>query len=439
MKTYLVFFAACLIGFLTSCAPEVPATESTSTPFFFAEDGAWCWFQDPRAVYVDGERTRTYAGWMTSTGQLKIGAFDHRSRALEHVTLKENWDVDDHNAGTFLVLPDNRLAVFYARHNREGLFLRVSTHPEDISSWEEEVTVSDSDRITYSHPVYLSEEQRYYVFWRGPSWKPTFSTSMDLKTWSEPQILIQEEGREARDIRPYLKVVSDGVSTIHFAFTNGHPRNEATNSLYYLKYRAGRFYNVEGMDVGAMSEVPIRIGPRLLVYDATETGHRAWVWDIAVDEEGFPVIAYTRLPAETDHRYHYARWDGAAWVDTEITPAGPWFPQTPSGEEEREGHYSGGIGIHPGNPSTVYLSRQVAGQFEIEKWTTSDAGKTWQGAALTRASQALNVRPVVPRGYQGDEDLMLWMQGNYVHYTDYHTAIRMLTPGIVSEHRSSTP
>ncbi len=425
MKTYLAGCVSGLLVLVAGCAADTSAPVSEDTPLFFAEDGAWCWFQDPRAVYIDGEHERTYAGWMTSTGQLQVGAYDHESGDVEQVTLKEDWDIDDHNTSSFLVLPDGRLAVFYARHNKEGLFLRQSINPEDITSWGEEITISDTDRITYSHPVYLSEEQRYYVFWRGPSWKPTFATSTDLETWSEPKILVQEEGREARDIRPYLKVVSDGRSTIHFAFTDGHPRNEPANSLYHLQYRAGGFYGIDGHERGTMADVPIRIGKELLVYDAAQTGDRAWVWDIALDGEGDPVIAYTRLPAETDHRYHYARWNGEGWTDTEITPGGRWFPQTPAGEEEREGHYSGGISIHHGQPSTVYLSREIDGQFEIEKWVTPDEGATWQSTAITHSSSALNVRPVVPRGYDGDEDLVLWMQGAYVHYTDYHTGIRM--------------
>ena len=27
----------------------------------FTSDGAWCWFQDPRSVYIKGEHERVYA------------------------------------------------------------------------------------------------------------------------------------------------------------------------------------------------------------------------------------------------------------------------------------------------------------------------------------------------------------------------------------------
>jgi BNR repeat-containing family member len=391
-------------------------------------DGAWCWIQDPRAVYVEGRHKRTYAGWMTRDGKLQVGACDHETGSVELFTLKENWDVDDHNSNSFLVLPDKRLMVFYSKHNKNGLFCRAALKPEDISIWGNEVIVSNTPRITYSQPVYLSDEGRFYVFWRGPSWKPTFAWSTDARNWSAPRILIEEEGREARNVRPYMKVASDSKATIHFAFTDGHPRREPLNSIYYLKYQKGGFHKADGTKVGDMNSLPITPSKSGLVYDGKETKIRAWIWDIALDGDQLPVIVYTRLPSERDHRYHYACWTAGRWLDTEITPAGKWFPQTRLLRREREPHYSGGIALDHANPSIVYLSRQINGVFELERWITSNNGRTWSNMAITRESKHSNVRPIVPWGYTGDRDHVLWMHGAYVHYTRYETAIRMLGP-----------
>ena len=408
--------------------PASPPDVQAERSLVLTDDGAWCWFQDPRAVYHEGAYRRTYTGWMTKSGQMQVGRYDHDSGDIESVTLKEEWDVDDHNTPAFLVLPDGRLMAFYARHNKVGLFARTTSNPEDISTWDPEVTVSNTDRITYSHPVQLSaEKNRIYVFWRGPSWKPTFTYSDDGETWSEPQILLQEIGREAQDIRPYLKVVSDGISTIHFTFTNGHPRVEPTNSVYYVKYEAGQFSRADGKEIGKMNSLPIDHNLSDLVYDATKGDARAWIWDIALDAAGQPVIVYTRLPEEKDHRYHYVRWNGSNWEDHFITKAGGWFPQTPEGDEEREVHYSGGISINQSNPSVVYFSRLVGDEFEIQKGTTRDKGQTWEIEAITSNSTFRNVRPVFPHGYPGDGDHVLWMAGQYIHYTEYDTAIRFLT------------
>lgn len=316
---------ACLIAtlfFLYSCSPDSHSEKVNNQIIEFTKDGAWCWFQDPRAVYISGQRKRTYAGWMTKDGKLQVGAYDHSTSQIKIVTIKEKWGIDDHNNNSFLVLPDKRIMIFYARHNGASLLSRTTLNPEDISKWTNEVVVVNSKNITYSHPVYLSEEKRFYVFWRGKSWKPTFSTSIDGMIWTAPQILLQDKGREDSAIRPYLKVVSDGKSEIHFAFTDGHPRNEPENSIYYIKYKNGKFFKANGMPTGTMDDLPIQRRQSDIVFDGKVNKVRGWVWDIALNAKGNPVIAYTRLPQERDHRYHYAYWNGDMWLDTEITQGG---------------------------------------------------------------------------------------------------------------------
>ena len=392
----------------------------------FAPDGAWCWFQDPRAVYVSREHRRTYAGWMTSRGNLHIGAFDHHTHVLQRFTLKSDGEADDHNTCSLLPLTDGRLMAFYARHNGAGVHCRTTMRPEDITQWEAEVVVTNAPRSTYSHPVYLRDEGLFFVFWRGEDWKPVFATSVDGRTWTPPRMLMQQAGREAAYVRPYVKIVADGRSTIHFALTNGHPRNEPANSIHYFRYARGGSFRADGAQIGTVDRLPVSLGESDLVYDARATQVRAWLWDVAPDGHGHPAIAYTRLPAETDHRYCCARWDGTSWVDREITPGGKWFPQTPLWRREREPHYSGGMAFSHANPSVLYVSRPIRGVFEIEKWTTGDEGRHWTSTAITRDSVDANVRPVVPRGYAGEGDHLLWMRGRYVHYTNYRTGIRML-------------
>jgi len=320
LKNHITEWKVCCIAvfaatLLSGCHGQNELNKVTITM-----DGAWCWFQDPRAVYINGEHERTYAQWMTSEGKLQVGAYGHKSGKIETHTLKENWDRDDHNVGAFLILPDNRLMVFYARHNKTGIFCRTTVNPEDIHNWNEEVAVCMSEFITYAHPVYLSEENRIYVFWRGLTWKPTFATSQDGISWSEPRVLIQDEGKESNKIRPYTKITSDGRSSIHVAFTDGHPAQEKQNSVYYLKYEKDQFFRADGSIIGTMDNLPVQHNQSDVIYDCTVSGILSWVWDIALDEEGYPVVAYTRFPKTTDHRYHYARWDGKEWVDVQLIP-----------------------------------------------------------------------------------------------------------------------
>ena len=126
----------------------------------------------------------------------------------------------------------------------------------------------------------------------------------------------------ASDNRPYVKIASDGKDRIHMIFTDGHPRNEASNSVYYACYRNGAFYKADGTRIAGVGQLPVIPEQADCVYNAAATGARAWVFDVAADEVGRPVIVYTRLPQETDHRYHYARWDGGKWTDSELCAGG---------------------------------------------------------------------------------------------------------------------
>jgi ribosomal protein S18 acetylase RimI-like enzyme len=143
--------------FAAACVGDVPI----STVLTVTDDGAWCWFQDPRAVFIDGEFRRTYAQWVTTEGTLEVGVYDHDSDSLWSINLRDDWGANDHNVGSFLVLPDRRLMAFHAQHNGTGLFSRTTIRPEDISEWGPIITVADTPRITYSHPVYLADEDAF--------------------------------------------------------------------------------------------------------------------------------------------------------------------------------------------------------------------------------------------------------------------------------------
>src|SRR5664279_6201457 len=79
-------------------------------------DGAWCWFQDPRAVHHVGIYNRTYIGYVTSVGDIDVVSQDAGTAALAHSTLHVALQADDHDAPGLVALPDGRIAVFYSRH-----------------------------------------------------------------------------------------------------------------------------------------------------------------------------------------------------------------------------------------------------------------------------------------------------------------------------------
>lgn len=403
----------------------------------FAADGAWCWFSDPRAVAHDG---RTFAGWVTSDGAVEIGAWDHATGRITRHVLHAKFERDDHDAPGLVVLPDGRLAAFYSLHARGDMRLRVTTRPGDITAWTPERQLGfempgrGRQGTTYANPVLLADEgNALYVFWRGSDFKPTFAVSHDLgETWSPPRTLIARPGADNAN-RPYVKLCSDGAGRIDFVFTDGHPRNEPSNSVYYVRYEGGAFCTADGTRLGGLDDLPLDPARCDLVYDGSTEG-RAWVWDIAITPAGHPAIPFTRHPAEDAHVYAFATWDGAAWSVSDVCPAGGWFPQTRPGAVEREPHYSGGVALDHGDPFTVYTSRRVDGVFEIEQWRSHDGGNTWASRAVTAHSDRDNVRPFVVRDAAAGGPTVLWMNNEfYVHYTDFRAAVKAADDRLTAE------
>lgn len=398
-------------------------------------DGAWCWFSDPRAVYHEG---KTFAGYVNSSGNIEIAAYDNSTGKVESKVLHRSLIKDDHANPSLLLLPDGKIMVFYTKHGNccggvepFEMFYRISEKPYDISRWSEEMITNQNTKgwaaYCYSNPVLLpAEENNIYLFWRGGNFRPNFSVSSNKgKSWSPAKTLVNhKEGQ--KNVRPYMKVAGNGKDKIHFAFTDGHPRDEEHNSIYYMYYQKGTLFKANGEEISSLDNVPVSPEQAHLAYDAVETGNKAWIWDVAEDKEGNPVLVYAVFPNDTTHLYYYSKWDGNKWNNYELVNSGKWFPETPEGETEPEPNYSGGIVLDHEDPSIVYLSRNINGRFEIEKWQTKNGGKSWKVYPITEGSKNDNVRPFSIRNAGDDNHLqVLWMNNHkYRYFTDYHSSIR---------------
>ncbi|MCF8378118.1 MAG: glycoside hydrolase family 88 protein [Bacteroidales bacterium] len=389
-------------------------------------NGSWCWFSDPRAVYYEGLHNRTYVGWIDNFGDVTISYYDNETSAIQSKVLYDNLETDDHNNPTILFDEKGHLLVFFNKHNG-GMYFTRSVKPEDISEWTEvkKLDLNDTERYnfgrdtyTYTNPIKLSAEKgRIYLFWRGIDGKPSYSTSDDNgESWSKGAIFFMPE--KIYDFRrPYVKYYSDGKDKIHIALTDGHPRNEDKNSIYYMYYKNGAFYRADGKKIRSVEEEAHGPGECDKVYDASPSGQKAWIWDIAADEKGLPVLAYAKFPDDKNHIYSYAKWDGSKWNNYDLINSGAWFPETRKGLTESEPNYSGGLNIDHENTNILYLSVNRDSVFEIEKWETKNGGKSWKSEAISHGSSKDNVRPFAVRGATERNPLqVLWQQNSRYLY-----------------------
>lgn len=383
-------------------------------------EGAWCWFNEPRALETEDV---TITGWVGRNGDICVASYNNVTGKLVTRTLHPKLQCDDHANPAFHLRQDGRITAFYSSHCGTPLYQRTTTRPARVAEWGPESTVPTNTPggygYTYPTPIWSPPEGRLYLFWRGASFLPTFSTSGDEgETWEPARTLIGDD-EPGSSQRPYVKYASrDGV--IHLAYTQAHPRNRPT-SIFYMRYVPGAgWQRADGTDIGEPPFIPTD-GDR--VYNAWEHDMRSWVHDVAVGADGQPRIVFatfSRAAAYTDHRYWYARWDGQRWQKRQITPAGPSID--PDGEVQ----YSAGIVLDQSDARVAYLSRKKGSWFQVERWKTTDGGTSWDVTPIT-SGRNHHLRPVVPRNHAGTSELqILFLTGRYDSYTTYKTSVALL-------------
>lgn len=433
IKSKLRLLLICLAAEMISAPTAEAQNVSTYAENYelMTDDGAWCWFSDPRAVYAGN---RIIGGYVDKEGSIWSFSYDITTREKQYFKLYDKLDYDDHANPSFLKLADGRIVSFFSAHGgakRTPLFYRITRRAADITEWEplQEVRPDIPGRsgFCYTNAALLSAENKTYLFFRGPNFKPCFVTTEDFKTWSEPVTLVQDD--PGARVRPYMKVANNGKDKIFFAFTDDHPRNNPINSIYYAHYRNGKYYKADGTEIAATDAAKLTPKDCDKVYDAAKTMEKAWIWDVAYDKDENPVIVYARFShAMPEHSYWYARWDGREWTNHKITKAGHWFQRDKYSKTkmEYECNYSGGVYLDHENPDIVYTSRPIGKNFEIERWTTQDGGAHWKSESVTRNSDKDNVRPFVVRGYKEGQPSVLWMYNyQYPGFRAYHTGIRL--------------
>ncbi len=420
----------------------------------FNDDGAWCWFQDERAIVHAGQliigSVAAGAHDLDRTGDVdavtyNLATGERTLTELHHYLAHGRNEYDDHNAPAFLVRPDGRVLAVYAKHGPENLFYyRISESPKAVR-WQPERTFSpsESSRITYSNLFRLGAENRVYNFFRGldNTWKPSYVFSDDDgESWQAGTVVINVPTE--RRHRPYVKYASNGADAIHLLYTEAHP-HVYTTSIYHAFYRDGQLHQSDGGVIRSLREGLRRPEEGTRVFQG-DPNHVAWTCDLALDRKGNPYAAFSvQVDGEgipigaggLDHRYYYARWDGSRWHVHEMAHAGTrlyW----------QQDHYTGNVALDPDDPNTVYIStnadpatgkplrsRADGGRhFEIYRGVTSDGGASWRWIAITKDSRADNIRPIVP-AWDREHTALLWMRGAYTTYMNYNLDI----VGLVSD------
>ena len=393
-------------------------------------DGAWSWFSDPRSFYEGGS---VYAGWVTKDGDVQMGCYRIADGDTMVFGLAPDFEPDDHDYPAFYQTSDGRCTAFYSYHAWSGTYTKYRTtvgcgaYDNWLPEMETGVNSAGGGGVTYANPYPAPGAiDEIYLFWRGGNWKPNYSRgtySPDTQSWSwSPNFTLISVASG----RPYVKYESWGGERIGFAFTDGHPR-DVRNNIYYAAIAEDEggtlaYFRADGSKIKDLCDGPLGPSEADTVFNRLEDpetiGDNSWVWDIAFDGDGNPVVVFATFLSRAHHQYHWTHYDGAVWKrHTVVDDAGGSVADTTVGSAQY--YYSAGVALDHKDPTIVYLCRaNDVGGWDLEQWKTADDGETWETFAIVKGDTADNLRPVVPINRPGDTELVLWMHGRYDYYAN---------------------
>jgi hypothetical protein len=426
-RTFLRTFGAVGVGLplvgmggIYAMAPPEPEAPMSNR-------GAWCWFSDPRSFY-SARHNRTYVGWVSPTGDIMARQIDHTTGTDLTVTVHVGLQQDDHANPSFIELPDGRVYIFYAHHQASDLMYRWTNASGDIATlggpvglglgssyWQERGIVPP---FSYVNPVYVSGGNRLMVLFRQVlsnrnRWCVAANFNQLASNSWEGYALFDGAGLQSS---AYLKTVSNGVDRIDLLLSTGHPLFEVVKVFHArFTYTGGVAKWQNGDGSVHLASVPFGTTQLTPVIDGANFGN-AWIQEIACDN-GTPVALLYTYPGNNRHdsRYRYARFNGTAWVTTEICSGGD--------ELQPDNYYAPGCTFDGSDLSKVYAARQDATGWRIERWDTADNGATWALGETISPADAVNkqFRPYSPRGYTPgtNRPAVFWWKGRYTTYLDY--------------------
>jgi len=412
----------------------------TLTNLSTAPNGAWSWFEDNRVI-VDASNPAgpmllvssvSAASSGSERGDVDLLWRNLATRQQGNFELHNRLQQDDHDSAALYVRTDGRYLAMYSKHGNDNFTrFRVSTNPNDPTSWGPAQSRNAGARATYNNIHFLPEdnngEGRLYNITRTVNWDPNIQISNDQgSTWTNAGKLLTQGG--SRD-RPYLKYASDS-SRIHFIATEEHP-HDFNNSIYHGYIQDGKLYNSSGQVKDNNLFNGSGVSPtQLTTVLAANSQHngvsaqRMWTVDLELDNAGNPVgiLSGRANGSRDDHRFYYAQYDGSQWHVNELGKAGGYL-------YDGQWDYTGLVAIDPDDPRIVYMSSEIdprddlsTDKYEIYRGITNDLGSTWSWEAITENSTVDNLRPIVPE-WNTDQTALVWMRGNYNTFRDWDTEV----------------
>ncbi|MFZ0454130.1 MAG: T9SS type A sorting domain-containing protein [Ignavibacteriaceae bacterium] len=413
----------------------------------FSSNGAWCWYQDERAVIDKVNNIIIIGSNRTSNGHDYVDIYDIPTGRIRNDDLGYIGS-DDHDTPGLLIRPDGKYLAMFAKHNSDKItqyriFDGGTWSADKTFDWNTQPGGADFN-TTYSNVYYLSAEDRTYDISRGNGHGgQNFIISTDQgDTWSYGGFLTTNGN--VGYVNGYFKYCSNGIDRIDFVCTEYHPRDYNT-SIYHGYIKNNQTFKSDGtlVDDNIFDKNPSTPQDYTPVFQAdTElngmTMKHCWNTDVQRYSDGtIATIVTARTNNDSNnptHAFIYCRYDGTTWKSTYLGNAGL---KLYSSEQD----YTGLAAMHPNTPDIIYISttydprdNSFLTKHEIFKGVTRDSGTTWGWTPITQNSTVDNLRPIVPE-WENYKTALIWFRGNY--YSAQNISAEIV--GIITDEAGALP
>jgi hypothetical protein len=424
------------------------------TEYVINDNGAWCWFQDERALVDPATQTLVVGsiavaegpGGEGRAGNVELTVVDLGSHSAQVVVLHEGFEADDHDVPALWHRADGRWLAVYTKHKTDDLLRWRISEPADPTRWGPErvfdwAPYTGGRGVTYANVHAL--DGRLYCFSRAVNDDPCALVSDDDgETWAYAGKIFTRP--KVGYVNGYTRYsATDG--RIDLITTDHHPR-DYDNSIYHGYFADGVLHRSDGSAVNRSLFDPAADAPSQVELttvlaageelDGVVLTH-AWTSDVRraadgtiaatltarADDRPGPDEEFARLRPVADHRFVYARKEpGRDWARHPLGKAGP-------GLLPHEQDYTGLATIDPYDVDSVFVSTPFdprsgdrTPHHEIYAGRTADGGATWAWTPVTENSDADNLRPIVAPG-DPDRVALLWFRGEMTASQHYRCEV----------------
>lgn len=369
--------------------------------------GTYCMKHRPFAIYSK-EANKTFFCYGGTDPELRtllhmVAYYDHATGTVPRPTILLDKHTTDAHDNPVISLDDKGYIWIFSSSHGTGRpsYLSVSKKPYSIDDFERVLVTN----FSYTQPYYLSGQGFLFLHTRYGGGRRLFQmTSLDGRTWSEPEMLAHIEQGHYQISWPHGKKVGTAF--------NFHPEPNGLNwrtNLYYME--TDDFGRTWRTAAGETVTLPLTDPSNVaLVHDFRSESRNVYMKDLAFDSAGRPVILFVASggwqsgPQNDPRLWQTARWTGGEWdIQGSIT--------------SDNNYDSGSLYIERDDLWRIIGPTQPGPQRyntggEVAIWTSADQAKTWNLVRqLTRESPWNHTYCRKPISAH-DDFYALWADGN---------------------------